>query len=270
MSVLTFRLKEEPDQRLDLSNLTPGRLAGLDRAAIGALQVGTTKVRLTVADVFDVAGDDPATIRFDGGSKRFDGIGEAMESGEIVVEGDAGWRVGRLMSGGVVTVTGSVEGLAGSGMAGGFLEINGDAGDLLGGPMAGEMAGMRGGAIRVGGNVGARCADRMRRGTIVVDGDAGENAASRMIAGTLVVGGTTRGTPGRLMKRGTLVLCGGVERLAPTFLDCGVHDLLILRLMVSEFARTRIGAVPFGDGPMRKIGGDTAVMGLGEIYLPLD
>ncbi|WP_206453127.1 formylmethanofuran dehydrogenase subunit C [Aurantimonas marina] len=269
MSGLTFRKTAEPDQRLDLSILTPAHLANLSLSEITALPIGTTKQLVTVGDIFALSGDDAAAIRFEGGSERFDRIGEAMDDGSIRVEGDAGWRVGRLMSGGRLTVTGLVGGLAGSGMSGGLLTVGGDAGDFLGGPMAGEMAGMRGGAIRVGGSAGARAADRMRRGTIVVDGAVGDNAGSRMIAGTLVVGGLARGAPGRLMKRGTLILCGGAERLAPTFLDNGPADLLILKLMAQEFAAGELGPVPFDGAPMRRIGGDTAVLGKGEIFLPL-
>jgi formylmethanofuran dehydrogenase subunit C len=269
MSGLTFRNKAEPEQRLDLSILTPARLAGLTTAEIAALPVGTTRRLVAVGDVFDVDGSDPATIRFEGGSDRFDRIGEALDGGEIHVEGGVGWRVGRLMQAGRLTVSGSVEGLAGSGMSGGFLSIGGNAGQRLGGPMAGEMAGMRGGAIRVAGSAGSRAGDRMRRGTIVVAGELGEDAGSRMIAGTLIAGSIARGAPGRLMKRGTLILCGGAERLGPTFLDNGPADLLILRVMARELRGGDLGELPLDGAPMRRIGGDTAVLGKGEIFLPL-
>ena len=268
MTGLVFTLKAEPDQRLDLSQLTPATLAGLSHGQIAALAIGTSRHKLTVGEVFDFSGASGETLRFVGGSSRFDRIGEAMAAGDIHVEGEAGWRVGRSMTGGRLTISGSVGGFAGSGMSGGFLGIGGDAGERLGGPMAGEMGGMAGGAIRVNGNAGLRAADRMRRGTIMVAGDAAEGAASRMIAGTLIVGGRTHGTPGRLMKRGTLFLCGGVEKLAPTFLDNGVADLVILRLMADELSRSPVGPVPFDGAPMRRIGGDLAVLGKGEVFLP--
>ncbi|NDV87283.1 formylmethanofuran dehydrogenase subunit C [Aurantimonas aggregata] len=269
MSGLTFRKKAEPEQRLDLSVLTPARLSGLSTAEIAALPVGTTRLLVTVGDVFAVDGSDAASIRFEGGSDRFDRVGEALDGGEIHVEGDAGWRVGRLMQSGRLTVSGTVGGLAGSGMGGGFLSIGGNAGQRLGGPMPGEMAGMRGGAIRVGGSAGSRAADRMRRGTILVAGELGEDAGSRMIAGTLIAGGIARGTPGRLMKRGTLILCGGAERLGPTFLDNGPADLLILLVMARELDAGALAPLPFDGAPMRRIGGDTAVLGKGEIFLPV-
>ena len=268
MSALTFRKRAEPDQRLDLSALVPARLAGLSAKEIAKLPVGTTRQAVALGDVFDVSGDDAATIRFEGGSGRFDRIGQGLESGTIHVEGEAGWYLGRKMSDGTLSTSGSAGGFAGSGMSGGFLSIGGDAGDHLGGPTAGEMAGMSGGAIRVDGRAGARAADRMRRGTVLVRGPLGPDAASRMIAGTLIAGGQAAGVPGRLMKRGTLILCGGAERIGPTFLDNGVADFLILRLMAEELAAGDLGPVPFDGSPMRRLGGDTAVLGMGEVFLP--
>lgn len=267
MSALTFRLKSEPDERLDLSHLTPSRLSGLDAKDIEGLSVGTTRRSIAVGDVFAVSGDDVSSIRFEGGSSRFDRVGEGMSDGEIHLEGEGGWYVGRLMRGGRITVAGSVGGFAGSGMSGGRLSISGEAGDFVGGPGAGEMTGMSGGVIIVDGRAGARAADRMRRGTILVRGDVGEDAASRMVAGTLIVGGRAAGTPGRLMKRGTVILSGGAERIGATFLDNGECDLLILRLMARDLG-AELGGVPFDGAPMRRVGGDTAVMGLGEIFLP--
>ncbi|MCB8838218.1 formylmethanofuran dehydrogenase subunit C [Aurantimonas sp. VKM B-3413] len=269
MSGLTFRKKAEPEQRLDLSALIPSRLTGLSIGEIAALPIGTTKVPVCAGDLFDVTGDDPADIRFEGGSERFDRIGEAMEGGTITVEGDVGIRCGRVMRDGRITVTGSAGAHAGSAMSGGFLSIAGDAGAHLGGVRDGETIGMSGGAIKVGGSAGERAADRLRRGTIAIMGDAGPDAGSRMIAGTLVVGGKAAGTPGRLMKRGTLILCGGAERLSPTFLDNGLADLLILTVMARAFAAGEIGAVPFAGLSMRRLGGDTAVLGKGEIFLPV-
>lgn len=269
MTGLTFRKREEPGERLDLSPLVPARLAGLSEKDIAALPVGTSRMGLRVGDVFDIAMGDAGEIRFEGGSHRFDRIGEAMETGEIIVEGDAGVRLGRMLAGGRISVSGSVGAHAGSAMSGGVIRISGDAGERLGGPLAGEMMGLKGGTITVGGNVGARAGDRMRRGVIFVKGNAGSDLASRMIAGTIVVGGMAAATPGRLMKRGTLFLCGGAESFAPTFVDNGPADLLILKVMADAFAKGEVGEVPFHGAPMRRLGGDTAVLGLGEVFLPL-
>lgn len=268
MTGLTFRKRAEPEERLDLSPLVPARLAGLSEREIAALPVGTSRMGLTVGDVFEVVGGDPSSICFAGGSTRFDRIGEAMQAGGIIVEGDAGARLGRAMAGGRISVEGSVQGHAGSGMSGGVIRIGGDAGERLGGPLAGEMSGMKGGTIVVSGSAGPRAGDRMRRGVISISGNAGADVGSRMIAGTIVVAGTAAGTPGRLMKRGTLFLCTGAETLAPTFLDNGPADLLILTVMARDFAAGEVGPVAFEGMAMRRLGGDTAVLGLGEIFLP--
>lgn len=269
MSGLTFTLKAEPNQRVDLSRLTPGALVELSESAIAAIAIGTTKERLTVGDVFAVGFGDLSEIRFVGGSPRFDRIGERLEGGAILVEGDVGQRLGRSMTGGTIEVRGSAGPYAGSGTSGGVITITGDAGDELGGPLAGEMAGLRGGQINVLGSAGARAGDRMRRGTILVGGDAGDHAGSRMIAGTLVVAGRAGRAPGVLMKRGTIVLAGGVAETGPTFLDNGPADLIILRLMAKAFAGPPFGRPLFGGEPMRRWGGDTAVLGQGEIFVPL-
>lgn len=269
MSGLTFTLRGEPNQRLDLSRLTPRHLASQSEREIAALAIGTSREALTVGDVFSIGMGDAGSIFFAGGSARFDGIGEGLDGGTIRVEGATGQRLGRSMASGTIVVTGSAGPFAGSGMSGGWLTIEGDAGDDLGGPLAGEMMGLRGGTIHVRGSAGARAGDRMRRGTILVEGNAGDHAGSRMIAGTLVVGGRAGRSPGMLMKRGTLVLAGGAEAIGPTFLDNGPADLIVLRLMAKAFAALPFGAPLMDGGPMRRLGGDTAVLGLGEIFLPL-
>ncbi|WP_102960133.1 formylmethanofuran dehydrogenase subunit C [Mangrovicella endophytica] len=269
MSGLTFTLKAEPNQRLDLSSLVPGRLDGLSEMAIAVLPIGTTKELLVVGDLFDIALGDTASIRLEGGSERFDRVGEGLSAGAVHVEGDVGFRAGRAMTGGTLTIAGSAGPHAGSGMSGGTITIAGDAGERLGGPLAGEMAGMSGGLIRVLGSAGPRAGDKLRRGTILVAGDAGEHAGSRMIAGTLVVGGRAGPGAGRLMKRGTLVLAGGADGLSPTFLDNGPADLLILGLMAKAFSGSAIGMPLITGAPMRRYGGDTAVLGKGEVFVPL-
>ena len=54
MSSLTFSLREAPDQRLDLSPLIPQNLAGKTVAEIERIELRTTRVRVTVGDVFRI------------------------------------------------------------------------------------------------------------------------------------------------------------------------------------------------------------------------
>ncbi len=267
MSALRFTLRQAPDQRLDLAPLTPGRLAGLSEAEIAKIELQTTRMRVCVGDIFAVHMGDAGDVRIDG-HERLDRIGCGMTSGRIHVEGDGGIQAGRHLRGGSLTITGNTGPWAGSGMKGGALDIIGDASDHLGGPLAGEMAGMRGGVIVVRGNAGARAADKLRRGIIMVEGDAGDYAGSRMIAGTLIVGGRVGTLPGYLMARGTIVLAGGHQALTPTFADCGVHDLVASTLMAQYVQPYSTSLATRLRQPWRRLLGDMAVIGKGEIFCP--
>ncbi len=186
MSALTFELKGKPDQRLDLSPLTPSRLKDLKAKEIEALAVGTTRVPLTVGDVFKVKGKDAGEIRFTGTDGRCDKIGAGLTEGTIVVEGDAGAYLGAAMKRGKIEVKGSAGVLAGASMAGGSIAISGDTGERAAGILVGETMGMKGGVLTIGGNAGPLIGERMRRGFVIVGGDAGDYAGGRMIAGTIL------------------------------------------------------------------------------------
>jgi formylmethanofuran dehydrogenase subunit C len=264
---LVLTLRERPDQRLDLAPLVPHRLANMTAAEIETIELQTTRRRVVLADIFSLRMGDAGHIRIEASCDRLDRIGHEMAGGEIVVEGDIGARAGRLMTAGSLTVHGSVGPWAASGMRGGTIAIFGNAGDRLGGPSAGEVAGMRGGMVLVRGSVGERAGDRMRRGTIIVEDAAGAYAGSRMIAGTLIVAGRCGPLPGYLMRRGTIVLGEENDDLSPTFIDCGVHDLVAARLMAGFIAEHSKRAAGLFDRPLRRFAGDTAVLGKGEIFV---
>jgi formylmethanofuran dehydrogenase subunit C len=264
---LVLTLRARPEQRLDLSPLVPHLLAGKTAGEIERIALHTTRMAMTVGDAFHLRMGDAQRVRIEGGCDRLDLIGAGMTGGEIEVIGDVGIQAGRLMTGGRLTIRGDAGHWAASGMKNGVLEINGSAGDRLGGPLAGEIAGMRGGVVLVRRNAGARAADRLRRGTIIVEGNAGDHAGSRMIAGTLTVRGAAGTLPGYLMKRGTIVLGNGATSLSPTFADCGVHRLVAMRLM-ADFVRpySKSTAALLGE-PLRRLAGDMAVSGHGEIFV---
>ena len=155
-------------------------------------------------------------------------------------------------------------------MRGGLLTIGGEAGERLGGPLAGETEGMNGGVIHVLGGARARAGDRLRRGFILIEGDAGDYLGSRMIAGTLAVGGRAGALPGYLMNRGTILLAGGTDDLSPTFVDCGVFDLVAARLLASYVGATSAGLGAAFRGRLRRYAGDMAALGKGEIFLKAD
>ena len=262
---LVLTLRERPEQRLDLSPLVPHRLAGKSATDINRIALQTPKVRVTVGDAFRLRMGDVARIRLEGACDRLDDVGAGMTGGEIIVAGDVGIQTGRLMTGGRLIIGGNAGPWAASGMKGGMIEIKGSAADRLGGPVAGEVAGMRGGLVIVRGDAGARAGDRLRRGTILIEGNAADYAGSRMIAGTLIVRRKAGVLPGYLMKRGTIILGEGCAALSPTFVDCGIHALLAMRLL-ANFIETysKVTAVLL-DRSLCRYAGDTAVLGKGEL-----
>jgi formylmethanofuran dehydrogenase subunit C len=268
VSSLTFSLRAAPDQRLDLSPLIAHNVAGKTVAEIERIEVGTTRMRVAVGDVFRLREGHPDAIVIEGGAERFDRVGFGMISGSILVEGEVGVEAGRLMSGGQLIIRGNAGPFAGSGMKGGTLDIDGNAGARLGGPLSGETIGMSGGLLRVRGDAGERAGDRLRRGFVLIEGHAGAYAGSRMIAGTLAVGDEAGDLPGYLMSRGTILLGRGATLISPTFGDCGEHDLVAARLLASYIAQTSAKLASLFRQPLRRFAGDLAAHGKGEILLP--
>lgn len=264
---LVLTLKQEPDQRLDLAPLVPHLLEGKSEADIAAIELQTTREKRTVGDIFRIKFGGADAIRFEGGSSRFDNLGHALSGGEITIEGDSGQFVGRNMSGGNLVIGGGAGPFAGSAMSGGRLEIKGDAGDFVGAPIEGEMEGMTGGLLIVRGSAGHRAGDRQRRGTIVIEGSAGDYPGSRIIAGTLIVLGASGLLPGYLMRRGTIVL-GQATALAPTFVDCGALDLTFAAVFSRLLSASSSGAAKLLARRLNRFGGDTAVLGKGELFFP--
>ncbi|MBV9113497.1 MAG: formylmethanofuran dehydrogenase subunit C [Hyphomicrobiales bacterium] len=267
MSALVFRLKQAPDRRIDLSGLVPEALQGRSELAIARLPLDGSRDKLKVADVFGLRMGDPMSLRFDGGSERFDLVGAGMATGEIIVDGPVGAQAGRLMRAGTLRIQGDAGPYAASRLAGGRLEIDGNAGERLGAPLAGEMAGMSGGIVIVHGDAGSRAGDRLRRGIVVIEGRSGKDAGSRMIAGTLVLRGEVAGAPGPLMRRGTIVLVDGDCSTLPTFSDCGSHRLVAARLLAFELERLGLRFARKLKRPVRRFAGDMAISGKGEIWI---
>jgi formylmethanofuran dehydrogenase subunit C len=267
LSRFTFILTTPPPQRVDLSPLIPEQLKGKSVREIAALPVNTTRAALTVGDLFQLREGDRDEIVFEGGAERMDRIGAGMSAGSIRVGGEVGVEAGRRMAGGSLSIDGDAGPFAGSGMRDGKLTIGGNVGERLGAPLAGETEGVTGGVIRVLGNAGPRAGDRMRRGFILIEGAARECAGSRMIAGTIAIGGIAGPLPGYLMNRGTILIAGGVERMSPTFLDCGEFELVAARLLATYVAGDSPALGQAFRGPLRRYAGDLAALGKGEILV---
>jgi formylmethanofuran dehydrogenase subunit C len=88
-----------------------------------------------------------------------------------------------------------------------------------------------------------------------------------MIAGTLVIGGEAGDLPGYLMDRGTILLGRGATLLSPSFGDCGQHDLVASRLIADFVAGASSKLARLFRRRLRRLAGDLAALGKGEILL---
>lgn len=266
MSGLRFRLRTEPDQRLDLSVLTPDRLAGLTEPEIVRLPLATTKQNVSVGDIFTLQMDDPTDIVIEGSSARFDNVAAAMTTGAIRVTGDVGLRAGHLMRGGKLAIEGDAGPFAASGLRGGQIAISGSAGPFLAAPGLGEQGGMRGGTVVVRGGAGAGAATRLRRGTIIIEGGADADAAASMIAGTLIICGRLSAPPGRLMRRGTVLLRHPVTPPVG-FASTGRSSPVFQALLASFLRPLSPLAATLAQQTVHRLAGDLSADGKGEILI---
>lgn len=269
MSGYTFRLKAPAGDRLDLSALTPANFSKLASHEIAHLKVGMGRHPLAAGDAFDISGSagDTVTIEAPSGA-TLDFVGAGLDSGTIRVNGNVGAYAGRKMTGGKIDIQGHAGNFLASCQSGGLIHVSGNAGNNLGGVLAGDRFGMIGGITVVEGNIGARAGDKMRRGTVIVRGKTGEATGSRMIGGTIWTEGGFGPVPGLMMRRGTLI-GPSVERLLPTFVDCGNHDLVIVRVL-NRYLKGMLGNLAPKPMPLfvQRIAGDMATIGKGEILLP--
>jgi formylmethanofuran dehydrogenase subunit C len=265
MAALTLTAKEAPPVRVDLSPLTPDRLAGLKAREIAALRLVAGRDGFAVGDLFSVRGSDAETVVIDGGSPLLDAVGADMAGGTLRVVGDVGDRAGAGMRGGLLVVEGSAGPRLGAGLVDGRVDVAGDAGERAGGALPGRMTGMAGGIVTIAGTAGPRAGDRMRRGLLVA-GACAEEAGSRMIAGTILAG---RFGPdaGVLMKRGTLIAEALDGPPPPTFLSCGTHDLQVMAMLAAWIASLGLASPPAVPRRVTRLQGDMAALGKGEILL---
>ncbi len=175
MTELVLRLRAAPAFRLDLSLLTPERLAGQTADAVARLPLAYGRRSVPVGEWFDVRGTAGPRILIEGDGVRLDRIGAGMQDGQIRVEGGAGAYLGIGMRGGRIDVSGSVDAYAASGLVGGLMRIGGDAGDYLGA------------ALPVGA-CGARPGFAMRRGSLVFAGPPPSPGPTFNDAGELPLG----------------------------------------------------------------------------------
>jgi formylmethanofuran dehydrogenase subunit C len=263
---LTLILRSPPAITLNLSPLTPDRLAGLSVRQIGELPLSPGR---TVADCFDIEPGDAQRLIIRNSCERLSHIGAGMRSGTLHVEGSCGDYVGLGMSNGSLRISGHAGHFTGSGMKAGMLEILGNAGDFAGGALEGDRQGMRGGLLVIHGNAGDRAGERMRRGLLLIGGNAGAYCGTNMLAGTISVAGQVGNMPGFALKRGTLLLTQTPAQLPATFQDSGLCSLFFLTLLKKHLDRDHPSLshlLPL-ENRVRRYCGDLATGGTGEILV---
>ncbi len=165
MSALTFTLKAANNRNIDCKKLTPDYLQGKSIDAISSIALGN----LTVADLFDVTGDDATTLTFKNTSAQLHYIGYRMKTGSITIEGDAGDFTGAEMQGGVLICKGNTGERTGDTMRRGLLLIEGNTGDYC-------ASNMRAGTLGLLGSTGAHLGYGMKRGTLLLSQNPAEQA----------------------------------------------------------------------------------------------
>lgn len=267
MTGLVFKLRAPLTERIDAAGLVPSALAGRSLSDIQRMVVAHGHTPRDIGDLFYVSGSPGDRLVFDGGSDRLDGIGSGLDSGAVVVDGDVGMLAARGMRGGRLEIRGSAGDFLASGMKGGVVVVRGSAGARVGAARAGERFGMSGGTVAISGDAGERAGDRMRRGSIVVRGRCGAAAGARMMGGTIIAERGFGSGPGPLLRRGSLI-GATADDLLPTFGDCGWHDLGVLRLLNRHLSAVLGDDAPAPlPGKLRRLAGDLAALGRGELLL---
>jgi formylmethanofuran dehydrogenase subunit C len=151
-------------------------------------------------------------------------VGEYMNAGRIIVEGDIGMHCGNFMSAGEIIIRGNADAWLGREMRGGRILCEGDAGHYCAAGYRGEKRGMRGGTIEVKGNTGDFTAEYLSGGEVLIHGSTGDLPGVEMRGGTLWIGGGCSRPCGN-MTGGTCMVFGEVKSMLPTFIRSGLQDM---------------------------------------------
>ena len=265
---MILTLKDSLDRKVDMTPITPSLCAEKNTKELEKFTLQTSKGVCKVADLFTLSTETSERLVIRNTNAMLNNLGAKLESGELIVEGDAGNWLAHQMSGGHLIVTGSVGDYAAGAMSAGRLDINGNAGNNLGGAQAGSHYGINGGTVIVQGNVGNYLGDRMRNGLLVIKGNTGDYCAARMVAGTIFVGQEPGAYPGFNMRRGSLFLSRSRMNEPPAFFTTPrYHEISFLPLFIKFLQKVD----PDLKWPVSRYAyrclGDRSISGLGEIFL---
>jgi len=254
---------------IDLSGITPDRIAGLPVADVARLVVAADERRVSLGDVCAVSGDaEDGRIECRGDFSRVHRVAAGMRWGEIMVQGAVGRHAGEAMEGGRLTVRGDAGDWLAAEMRGGTVHVAGTAGDNAAAALPGSDHGMRGGIVLIDGAAGALAGARMRRGILAIGGDCGAAAAFEMRAGTVLVVGRLGPHAGAGMRRGSLVTVAHAPPVPATFRRGAVWLPAFVPLLAGRLQRAgfRGAAGPAFHQPWQQWHGDLLTGGRGEIF----
>lgn len=235
--------------------ITPDNFTSKSAAEIAALPLTEGDRNLTVGDLFKVeeTKDGTSNIMINGDCNKVKRVGQAMKTGEIVVNGNIGMHTGEKMAGGKITVNGNAGGWTGSEMKKGIIEIHGDAGDYTASPYRGNDLGMKGGLITVDGNVGTDVGCYNQGGVIKIKGNAGRFLGFHMSDGAIYVEKDADVRTGALMHGGKIVIGGKMVILSSFTID-------------SVKPKVKVDDTTSVPGPFYVFLGDLSEKGTGKIF----
>lgn len=265
---VTLTLRAQLDHPIDADCISPDRFGQLRSREIERLPVWSGREQRTLGDYFAVAGQQSTDIRVEGDVRHANGIGAAISTGTLVVDGNVGSHLGLGMSGGRIDVRGDVGDDAAVGMSGGALYVRGNAGNRLAAGLPGASKGATGGEVVVEGSAGNDVGARMRRGLVFIGGSVGDYAARAIIAGSVVVLGQVGREPAGGIKRGSLVVGSSID-VPSTYAHACRYEPPHVRLALSYLARTYQLSIDqrFIVGAYDRYCGDAGTVGKGEILV---
>jgi formylmethanofuran dehydrogenase subunit C len=245
---LETRPRKNPYLPVEAESIVPKHF--VDDSEVGDLSVWEGNKERTLQDMFTLLREGEATTAQDvtlvlrGDLSRYKRVGEYMDAGHIVIEGDIGMHCGNLMSGGQIEIHGNAGGWLGREMRGGTILCRGNAFHYLASGYRGEKRGMRGGRVEVFGNAGDFAAEYLTGGEVIIHGDAGDFPGVEMAGGTLSIGGNCSRLCGNMIG-GTATVYGKVIQMIPTFRMTGtvMHQGIRMTLFEGDVANRGKGTL---------------------------
>jgi len=236
---LRLTLRTKTSIPLEVEGITPDALRNKSLAEIEKLEIFEGNVKSRLADFFKVTGDSSdGTHEWVGDMAGVHWIGAKIQSGKILIQGNAGRHVGSQMQGGEIDAQGNVGDWAGGEMGGGLLRVRGKAGHEVGAAYRGSPRGMTNGTILVAGDAGNEIGRSMRRGLIAIGGGVGDLAGVDMLAGSILLFGDSGIRAGTGMRRGTIAFLGKkAPPLLPSFRRASHSRPDVLQLIYRHLRR---------------------------------